>query len=67
MEIRFQLGTIDDLATLERVGDRLFDYPIKRNQAITFLNDHRHHLVLAFDGDEIVGMASGFHYLHPAR
>ena len=67
MEIRFRLGTIDDLNALERVGDRLFDDPIKRTQAIAFLNDARHHLALAFDGIEIVGMASGFHYLHPDK
>ncbi len=67
MDIGFRLATIDDLNALERVGNRLFDYPVKKAQAVVFLKDPRHHLALAFDGDEIIGMASAMHYVHPDK
>jgi len=66
-DIEIRLATIDDLAAMEKVGDDLFDHPIKRNRAIEFLNDPRHHLILAFKEDEVIGMASGFHYVHPDK
>jgi len=65
--IEIRLATIDDLPAMEKVGDALFDNPIKRNRAIEFFNDARHHLVLAYSGNEVVGMASGFHYVHPDK
>ena len=66
-DIEIRLATIDDLAAIEKVGDSLFDNPIKRNRAIEFFDDGRHHLILAFSHDEVVGMASGFHYVHPDK
>ncbi len=65
--IIIRLATINDLPALESVGDRLFDYPVKPNRAIEFLKDQRHHLVLAYYGDAVVGMASGLHYVHPDK
>ena len=35
-EIEIRLASLDDLPAMEKVGDRLFDYPIKRNRAIEF-------------------------------
>ena len=49
------------------VGDELFDYPIKENRAKEFLADKRHHLILAYDGSKLVGMASAFDYVHPDK
>jgi len=66
-DIEIRLATIDDLPAIIRVGDSLFDNPIKENRAIEFFNDSRHHLILAFSGDLVVGMASGFHYVHPDK
>lgn len=66
-DIEIRVATIDDLAAMEKVGDDLFDNPIKRSRAIEFLKDTRHHLILAFKADEIIGMASGFHYVHPDK
>lgn len=66
-EIEIRLASLEDLPTLEKVGDRLFDHPIKRNRAIEFFKDPRHHLFLAFSKGEVVGMASGFHYVHPDK
>lgn len=66
-EIVIRPASIEDLAAMEKVGDNLFDNPIKRSRAIEFFEDERHHLVLAFSGMDIVGMASGFHYVHPDK
>ncbi len=65
--IQLKLATTQDLIAMEQVGDLLFDHPVKRNRAIEFLKDSRHHLVLAYHNDAIVGMASGFHYVHPDK
>ncbi|WP_299530890.1 GNAT family N-acetyltransferase [Ulvibacterium sp.] len=65
--ITIGLATIDDLPALQSIGDRLFDYPIKPNRTAEFIKDKRHHLVLAYHGDDVVGMASGFHYVHPDK
>jgi len=65
--IEIRLATITDLNAIEKIGDTLFDYPIKKSSAIEYLNDSRHHLVLAFDQENVVGMTSGFHYVHPDK
>lgn len=65
--ITFKIATPDDLTAITKVGDRLFDQAIKNNRAIEFLSDSRHHLILAYLNNEIVGMASGFHYVHPDK
>lgn len=57
----------DDLATLMAVPEGLFDAPIDLIQARAFLADPLHVLVLAFDGDFAVGMASGTILLHPDK
>ena len=56
-----------DIATLERVADDVFDEPVRPEWAREFLNDPRHHLAVAFDGDTIIGFASAVHYVHPDK
>ncbi|MGI9550561.1 MAG: GNAT family N-acetyltransferase [Aurantibacter sp.] len=65
--IEIRMATVDDLPAIERAGNQLFDHQIKKNRAVEFFNDVRHHLALAFHKDEAVGMASGFHYVHPDK
>lgn len=65
--IEIRKATIADLSALEEVGERLFDQPIKRNRAIEFLNDARHHLFVAICNGEIIGMASALHHVHPDK
>lgn len=65
--IELRMATIDDLSEIERAGNQLFDHKIKNNRAVEFFNDPRHHLVLACHDDEAIGMASGFHYVHPDK
>jgi ribosomal protein S18 acetylase RimI-like enzyme len=49
------------------VADEVFDYPIDPRWCAEFFADPRHHLVVALDGDLVVGMASGVHYVHPDK
>ena len=65
--LKLKMATLTDLPAIAKVGDELFDHVIKIDRAKEFLMDDRHHLVLAFDADQIVGMASGFHYVHPDK
>ncbi|MEP5613610.1 MAG: GNAT family N-acetyltransferase [Cyclobacteriaceae bacterium] len=65
--VLFRLAEPTDVSALVKVGDRLFDNPVKPDRASEFLNDPRHHLVIALLNDEVVGMASGFHYIHPDK
>ena len=57
----------DDLDRLLAVEAGLFDNPIRPDQAEAFLNDPAHLLVLAFAGDQAVGMATGQLMLHPDK
>ena len=57
----------DDLDRLLAVEAGLFDNPIRPDQAEAFLNDPAHLLVLAFAGDQAVGMATGQVMLHPDK
>ena len=52
---------------LEHVADGVFDNEIDPVWTAEFLADHRHHLAVALDGDLVVGMASGVHYVHPDK
>ena len=67
INILYKSADITDLPAMIEAGDELFDYPIKENRAMEFLADKRHHLILAFDGTKLVGMASAFDYVHPDK
>jgi ribosomal protein S18 acetylase RimI-like enzyme len=57
----------NEASVLDRVADDLFDRPIHPRWCAEFFADPRHHLVVALDGDLVVGMASGVHYVHPDK
>lgn len=57
----------DDLPLLLAVPEGLFDNPVDPEQAAAFLADPLREIVLAFDGDLAVGMASGTVLLHPDK
>lgn len=57
----------DDLAILLAVEEGLFDNPIVPEQAKAFLSEPHHRIILAFDGQVCVGMASGQVMLHPDK
>jgi aminoglycoside 6'-N-acetyltransferase I len=56
-----------DAAVLDNVASGVFDGPVDDRLLREFLQDPRHHLVVARDGDCVVGMASGVHYIHPDK
>ena len=57
----------EEHAVLDKLAPDVFDKPIDLRLWAEFLADPRHHLAVATDGDLIVGMASGVHYVHPDK
>jgi len=65
--IEIRILQADDASVLERVADDVFDLQIDPRWTAEFLADPRHHLAVAIDGEIVVGMASGVHYVHPDK
>jgi ribosomal protein S18 acetylase RimI-like enzyme len=57
----------DNRSLLDHVAPGVFDHEIQPDLLEEFLNDPRHHMVIAVDGELTVGMASGVHYVHPDK
>jgi ribosomal protein S18 acetylase RimI-like enzyme len=62
------LGPADGVV-LQHVAPGVFDYPVDARWSAEFLADLRHHLAVALDDEtsQVVGMASGVHYVHPDK
>jgi ribosomal protein S18 acetylase RimI-like enzyme len=58
-----------DAAALQNVASDVFDYLVDARWSAEFLADPRHHLAVAIDDEsgQVVGMASGVHYVHPDK
>lgn len=56
-----------EAAVLDQVAPDVFDYAIDARWTAEFFADPRHHLAVALDGGEVVGMASALHYVHPDK
>lgn len=56
-----------DEAVLANVAGGVFDEVVDPKLVHEFLHDPRHYIVVALDGDLVVGMVSGLHYLHPDK
>ncbi len=65
VEIRI-LGP-DDAAVLDHVAADVFDRALDATRTREFLNDPRHHIAVAVDAGQVVGMASAVHYVHPDK
>jgi ribosomal protein S18 acetylase RimI-like enzyme len=57
----------DDASVLDNVAAGVFDNAVDRRWTAEFLADSRHHLAVALKGDQVVGMASAVHYIHPDK
>lgn len=57
----------NDASVLERVAPDVFDDPISPQQTAEFLADSRHHLAVALLEEQVIGMASAVHYVHPDK
>ncbi len=64
-EIRM-LGPGDDVV-LGNVAPGVFDNALDPALVAEFLRDRRHHLAIAIDEGQVVGFASGVHYVHPDK
>jgi aminoglycoside 6'-N-acetyltransferase I len=65
--ITIRLLSPADAPLLDNVAPGVFDNPIDPRWTSEFMADPRHHLVLALDGDLVVGMASAVNYVHPDK
>jgi ribosomal protein S18 acetylase RimI-like enzyme len=65
--VEFRLANPHDAAALARAADSVFDHPVDAALAAEFLSDPRHHLAIAIEDGQIIGMASGVHYVHPDK
>lgn len=65
--IHIKLLHATNLHVLRNVAEDVFDDPIVESSAQEFLNDPRHRLVVALDGDLVVGFVSAVIYVHPDK
>ena len=63
--ITIRMAGPGDDALFARVAHDVFDHALQPALIAEFLNDQRHHIALALDGDLVVGMATAVHYIHP--
>jgi aminoglycoside 6'-N-acetyltransferase I len=56
-----------DAGVLGHVAPGVFDHPVDARWTNAFLTDARHHLLVAVDGDLVVGMCSAVDYVHPDK
>lgn len=56
-----------DQAVLDNVAPGVFDNALEPRLVAEFLGDDRHHLVVAVDQGQVIGFASGVHYVHPDK
>jgi ribosomal protein S18 acetylase RimI-like enzyme len=56
-----------DAGAVTRAAPDVFDHTPEPVRVEEFLNDPRHHLVAALDGERIVGFVSAVHYVHPDK
>jgi ribosomal protein S18 acetylase RimI-like enzyme len=67
MAIEIKVLQRGDDSILMNVAPEVFDNPIDPKLTREFLEDPRHHIVVAIDAGLVVGFASGVHYLHPDK
>ncbi|NEO86906.1 MAG: GNAT family N-acetyltransferase [Spirulina sp. SIO3F2] len=67
MAIEIRVLGPKDKNILRNIAPEVFDNPIDPALTEEFLADPRHHLVVALDGETVVGMASAIDYVHPDK
>ncbi|MDQ3652355.1 MAG: GNAT family N-acetyltransferase [Acidobacteriota bacterium] len=60
------LGPLD-ASVLDHVAPEVFDHAVQPHLVAEFLADPRHHIVVALMNQQVVGMASAVHYIHPDK
>ncbi len=67
LDIEIELLTSGSGHRLSRVAADVFDDALRPEMVEEFLNDPRHHIVVATAGDTVIGFASAVHYVHPDK
>lgn len=67
MSVTIRILGPTDATLLDDVAAEVFDYPIDARSTGEFLADPRHHLAVAVEKGQVVGMASAVHYVHPDK
>lgn len=67
MNVTIRLLGPNDQSVLDRVADDVVNNPINPAWAAELLAAPRHHLAVATIEDQVIGFASGVHYLHPDK
>jgi hypothetical protein len=67
MSIEVRILRHGDEAVLNRVESEVFGHAIDSQVTMEFLTDPRLHLAVAIEAGEVVGFASGVHYIHPDK
>jgi ribosomal protein S18 acetylase RimI-like enzyme len=67
MSIKIKVFKQEDLHILQNVAPDIFDDALNLERTKEFLNDARHHLIVALEGDTVVGFISAVHYVHPDK
>ena len=57
----------NDAPVLDHVADDVFDHAVVPSLASEFLNDSRHHLIVAIHEGQVIGMITAVDYLHPDK
>ncbi|MDO4245738.1 MAG: GNAT family N-acetyltransferase [Deinococcus sp.] len=66
-EVQVRVLGPDEAHALNRVAPGVFDGPPRPDATVLFFDSDRHHLAVALADGLVVGMAGGFHYLHPDK
>jgi ribosomal protein S18 acetylase RimI-like enzyme len=67
MEIAIRALGPADHEVLRHVAEDVFDHEVNPDLAREFLEDARHHIVVAIDGGLVIGFVSAVHYVHPDK
>ena len=67
MQLETRILTSGDHMVLNNVAPDVFDNVLDAQLVAEFLSDERHHVAVALDQSQVVGFASGVHYVHPDK
>lgn len=67
MTFEIRLLGPEEAGVLDHVAADVFDGPVDPRWTREFLTDPSHHLAVALDDGEVVGMVSAVHYVHPDK
>lgn len=67
MAIDYVVLDEEEVHRLDTIAPEVFDGPVDAAQLAAFIADPSHLMILAVDGDIVVGMASAVRYLHPDK